>query len=851
MIENIDGKQVGLPEVDHLFKHHLSTHGISFVKQLERMAQEDPGTAADESINICITKLTDAIRTMLAPELQELSFLNMGLSQRAKLSLANLIRRVDKLSHREGGAKKPLLSALSSFEDIAYESYDDDFEEMSSPEKSESVLSTELEGGSPMMRKPPVGATSATPGRTVLKRRGSSPSRARDREWIAKGNWRIGEKIGSGSFGEVFKGLKNDGKIVAVKRLRITAGRSEELLNLANEIDLMRNMSHPNIVSYIGTKVDMDKEVVYIFQEWVSGGSVNSMLANFGPFQLDVIRTYTSQILLGLQYLHENGIVHRDIKGGNILVENSGSVKLADFGASTKVAMGDTEESTAIRGTPYFSPPENLYEVKYGRKGDIWAVGCTVVEMLTGRPPWQSDTVTTVVQLYMHIVATKGPPPYSRELPDDAEDFLKVIFKIDPKERPTAIDLQTHPFLSPDNYEDSMENSSYGGSSVGSNIYGSSSVDLLRLREVESKRSVNRKGNDAVVGSVPTFSKQPPIQVPTTTSHTYRQKAGLKGLKADTAYLSSDENGSAQNYEVGDRVEALFAGLAKWIPGTIRKCHKDKDGGFDVEYENGKTERRVVASLIRHPDGDNRSSPRSETSPSNGNPFARQISPSSVKGIINRQPSSPLPSVLKTPGTSPVKEASGHAPIVLTNWDAIYKSESCSELPSPFKSTPQKEMSGSILSAKSRGTRTAPGVSRDPDNVEMFPEGALAKKESRRDVRTAGNASDLAKDKRNNDVTERRKGSRRAAGRVARVVSESAPSGEATRTRSMNRIGPAQILRDARKGSNFKKIGADNMSSLALAEDDDSLPTIFSANFLETDASIKCSIVRSDKKTPS
>jgi serine/threonine protein kinase len=97
---------------------------------------------------------------------------------------------------------------------------------------------------------------------------------------------------------------------------------------------------------------------VYIFQEWVSGGSVQSMLEQFGPFQIGVIRAYTRQILLGLQYLHENGIVHRDIKGGNILVENSGSVKLADFGASSKVSCGDsTQVNTGLRGTPYFSPP--------------------------------------------------------------------------------------------------------------------------------------------------------------------------------------------------------------------------------------------------------------------------------------------------------------------------------------------------------------------------------------------------------------------------------------------------------------------------------------------------------------
>lgn len=102
----------------------------------------------------------------------------------------------------------------------------------------------------------------------------------------------------------------------------------------------------------------MENEVVYIFQEWVSGGSVQSMLEQFGPFQIGVVKAYTIQILSGLKYLHDNGIVHRDIKGGNILVENSGVLKLADFGASTKVLSGDTSQgNSVIKGTPYFSPP--------------------------------------------------------------------------------------------------------------------------------------------------------------------------------------------------------------------------------------------------------------------------------------------------------------------------------------------------------------------------------------------------------------------------------------------------------------------------------------------------------------
>ena len=103
--------------------------------------------------------------------------------------------------------------------------------------------------------------------------------------------------------------------------------------------------------------MDLENDLVYIFQEWVSGGSVHSMLVHFGPFQIDVVRTYTTQILQGLEYLHENGIVHRDIKGGNILVENSGSVKLADFGASTIISMGETQETAIIKGTPYFMAP--------------------------------------------------------------------------------------------------------------------------------------------------------------------------------------------------------------------------------------------------------------------------------------------------------------------------------------------------------------------------------------------------------------------------------------------------------------------------------------------------------------
>ena len=316
--------------------------------------------------------------------------------------------------------------------------------------------------------------------------------------------------------------------------------------------------------------------------------------------------------------------------------------------------------------------------------------------------------------------------------------------------------------------------------------------------------------------------------------------------------------------QVCNRVEARFAGLAKWLPGVIRRCSFD-GCSFDVQYDNGKLETKVNGSLIRlvTTNGSTRSNQfisdmgsivRSDSpSPSNGNPFARptsqthiqmpSLSPSKGNGVnpFERTPSSPLPSVLKTPVRSPcttIEKSPQQQDIVLMNWDAAHSSESGSEFPSPFKNSVDKDMSSPILSG--RAARTAPGQSRAPDNGELFPEGVLAKKESRRDVRTAGNIPDpnLVKERRPAaNGGERRKGARRAAGRVARAVSEQmlAPDATPNIPRQTNRIGPAQILRDARNHSTANFKSNNSMSSITLVEDDDSMPTIFSVNLLETE----------------
>ncbi|GER44719.1 mitogen-activated protein kinase kinase kinase [Striga asiatica] len=153
--------------------------------------------------------------------------------------------------------------------------------------------------------------------------------------------WRKGELIGCGAFGRVHMGMNLDsGELLAVKEVSIAANNSskktqEYIGELEKEVNLLKNLSHPNIVRYLGTAREEDS--LNILLEFVPGGSISSLLGKFGSFPESVIRMYTKQLLLGLEYLHKNKIMHRDIKGANILVDNKGCIKLADFGASKKV----------------------------------------------------------------------------------------------------------------------------------------------------------------------------------------------------------------------------------------------------------------------------------------------------------------------------------------------------------------------------------------------------------------------------------------------------------------------------------------------------------------------------------
>nr|XP_043625031.1 mitogen-activated protein kinase kinase kinase NPK1-like [Erigeron canadensis] len=263
--------------------------------------------------------------------------------------------------------------------------------------------------------------------------------------------WRKGELIGCGAFGRVYMGMNLDsGELLAVKQVSVVVNTASKdktqthIRELEEEVKLLKNLSHPNIVRYLGTAREEDS--LNIFLEFVPGGSISSLLGKFGSFPESVVRMYTKQILLGLEYLHKNGIMHRDIKGANILVDNKGRIRLADFGASKKVVeLATMTGAKSMKGTPYWMAPEVILQTGHSFSADIWSVGCTVIEMATGKPPW-SQQYQEVAALF-HIGTTKDHPPIPDHLSAEANDFLLKCLQKEPDFRPDASELLQHPFV--------------------------------------------------------------------------------------------------------------------------------------------------------------------------------------------------------------------------------------------------------------------------------------------------------------------------------------------------------------------------------------------------------------------
>jgi len=242
----------------------------------------------------------------------------------------------------------------------------------------------------------------------------------------------LGEEIGRGASGLVYKALNTQtGGMVAIKQVTLRGVSKEQLNLLQQEINLLKLLTNPYIVEYIESF--NTKESLYIVMEFVENGSLSQIVKRFGRLNESLVGIYTLQVLEGLHFLHEQGVIHRDIKGANILISTGGKVKLADFGVATKLeAAGLDTQANSVVGTPYWMAPEIIQMSGFTTASDIWSVGCTVVELISGAPPYFEMAPMSALFRIVH----DSPPPVPDNISRQLNDFLLLCFKKDTAQRP-------------------------------------------------------------------------------------------------------------------------------------------------------------------------------------------------------------------------------------------------------------------------------------------------------------------------------------------------------------------------------------------------------------------------------
>ncbi|TVY50017.1 Cytokinesis protein [Lachnellula occidentalis] len=254
-------------------------------------------------------------------------------------------------------------------------------------------------------------------------------------------DYRLGECLGKGAFGSVYKAFNwGTGEAVAVKQIRLGDLPRSELRMIEAEIDLLKNLNHDNIVKYLGFVKSSD--CLNIILEYCENGSLHSICKSYGKFPENLVGVYMGQILLGLQYLHDQGVIHRDIKGANILTTKDGKVKLADFGVSTSTLAGADKEAQVV-GTPYWMAPEIIQLSGATPASDIWSLGCTVIELLEGKPPYHK--LAPMPALF--AIVNDDHPPLPEGVSPAARDFLMQCFQKDPNLRVSARKLLKHAWI--------------------------------------------------------------------------------------------------------------------------------------------------------------------------------------------------------------------------------------------------------------------------------------------------------------------------------------------------------------------------------------------------------------------
>ncbi|KAK4734919.1 hypothetical protein R3W88_009180 [Solanum pinnatisectum] len=286
------------------------------------------------------------------------------------------------------------------------------------------------------------------------------------------------DKIGQGTYSNVYKAKDLiTGKIVALKKVRFDTLEPESVKFMAREILVLKKLDHPNIIKLEGLVTSRMSSSLYLVFEYMEHDLAGLAAVQKVKFSESQVKCYMKQLLSGLEHCHNNGVLHRDVKGSNLLINNEGILKIADFGLASFYDPEHKQPMTSRVVTLWYRPPELLLgATNYGVGVDLWSAGCILAELLARKPIFPGRTEVEQLHKIFRLCGSpseeywkkfklpnatlfKPQQPYKRCIDDTFKDFppsshpmIATLLAIDPDERGTATAALNSEFLTTEPY---------------------------------------------------------------------------------------------------------------------------------------------------------------------------------------------------------------------------------------------------------------------------------------------------------------------------------------------------------------------------------------------------------------